>query len=452
MSKRRRSRRGTTHTGIPRDVMNTLGLSPEVAAIKAKATPKQWAQIRHAAHKRGLSVAGYVSGQPAAMREALPSALKQQAMDTIASVYKPAEADLSARERRVKAIDEKRHNDNQSYLQWLQGQSAKMTADAKLADQLLVDRQKGIQQQTTDAYAQLHQQAATAAASHQGVVSDPTESTAMDFTDEGKRAEGLIATARESTTNMIDSNAKLAATAAANNFAHIASLEAKRASDTWGALSDVADERTKLQLQKGADAAKEVARLLDQEITKAQSNREFGAALQKLGIQAQTLQFNKDKFSKQFGLEKSKFALELKKFMHQAHIDRLKIGIDERRLQQDANQFDRSLAVKWYVAKHPASSRNQGGKKYDIKGNNQYAFDTAVASIISGTYRPHGSKKTRSINHSYVAQNPNAMIATLMTQLGVTRRMATAAVRAFLNKGSADPGDYTRYLHPSTKK
>ena len=442
--------------GLTAEEFESVGRDPRVAAIWPRLSRKQRQKIIQRAHARGLTVAGFLSGAPDALAERMPGAIRAQAERTITDAYKPAEAELDQRDTRTRALDAKRQNDNAHYLQWLQDRSAEQRVDAQRADQLLADRQRQIQEDTARAYEGMRGQIVEAVGQQEGVVSNVGTAAGANVTPEAQRAVELVAAERDATARASGTAQKHAAGLAANNFAIHAAAEARRHADTWGELAKVGDERQKLVLQKGADTAKEIARLLDQEILKAQSNREFEVAVQKLNLDAQEEANDQRNADRQFGLEQNKFRQSVREWRHQVRVDRAKLGIDRAGLRQDQAQFEAQLEVDWYNARNKDRSGSRNGDQ-DIKDTNQFAFDTAYASLVTATRevprRVRGKvvRKTVRFDEKYVRANRALAVNLLVSQLGVNRKVAQAAVEAYLRSGgnSSDPGDFARWVRAS---
>lgn len=438
------------------DEFGTLGQDARVSDVWDRASRKQKKKIIVKAHAQGLTVAGFLSDAPGALKERLPRALREQARSTIAAAYKPAETELDQKAVRIQALDDKRKNDNAHYLDWLNQQSALLKSDAQTADKRVTDAQQQIQLDTATAYHQTHADAVATAGGQTGVVSDPNQSKALDFTPEAKQANDRIANERQATQDQIGTSERHAASLAANNFATIAASEAKRASDTWQSLADVGDEKTKLKFQKGADSAKEVARLLDEEITKAQSNREFDVAVQKLGLDATKEANDQKNANKSANLAQKELDLKVKQYEHQARVDNLTLGIKRDSLDQADAHFAQQQELGWYNARHKGGKSRNGSTSQSARvgSTNQDAFDAAYASVAGGTrtvsHVVNGKtvKKTVRFDAAYVSANKNLMINRLMSQLGVNRKIATSALQAFADLGGHgdDPGDFAGWV------
>jgi hypothetical protein len=411
--------------------INSLGQSSTVQAIRSSVSASTWKKIQARAKQQGYTVEGLLNSVPGPMKEHSRAYITKTATTTINKAYAPASTALNQQETRTKNIDLKRKNDNAHYLDWLATQSTKLTTDAKAADALMADKERALVQTTADGYSQLHQQAVAQAGAQPGTVSDFSQAHALDFSNQGSRAVGTLAAGAESGLHQTDEHQKHAATLEANNYAISAANDARRQADTWKALSDIGDERHKLKLSQAADTAKEVARLLDQEITKAGSNRDAQLAGAKLKIQSDTLKSKNAQFAQTFGLAQSKFALDQAKFAHQIKVDGVKLSQTD---QQIALSADRNK-LGWYRARHP------GGNKGSKSGNGQAQFDKAYATISVATFKK--GKKTRPLTVGYVRSHRNAVISGLITA-GYSKKVARDAVHEWLIQGGtgADPGNY----------
>jgi hypothetical protein len=239
------------------------------------------AQVRKL-HRAGFNVRGYIPGAPDAIQPRLGSYLKKQATSTINSAYAGAEQAITDRTARSQAIMDKRQRDNEAFQNWLvtQGQSLQSEAASRNAQLLATVQQH--QQDTKNAMLEVTQAAQTnLAAQHVagtldagGVVSGAQQATI----ESGAAKATALTEGTARSQNLLAANQ-------ANALAFAKAQEAKDFAKSLQDLADVADSGTKLKLQKGADMAKEMSHLLDQEISKAQQNQQLQIAGQKLGVQ-----------------------------------------------------------------------------------------------------------------------------------------------------------------------
>ena len=307
-AKKKKAGKNQKHPGLSHDAWSTLmgggGLAP---AVKKKATPGQWAKIQRLAREQGQTVNSFLdTSTPDALKQNTRAGLQKRALDTVNASYAPAETNLDQQEVRIKALNEKRSNDNKYYNDWLNTKQAQLNSSAQTANAALQSQQQAMM--STAQQWQGQQQAVQQQAQNTpGGVTNPQQSTAIQaMSQPATAAVNQVAASGQRAQADIASNTKYQAALQANNFASMAASEAKRVSDTWASLKDVADERTKVKLEKGAKAATEVSRLLDQEITKASNNRDFAAAAQKLEIDAGNQDLAKQKLGLEYKKEKNK--------------------------------------------------------------------------------------------------------------------------------------------------
>lgn len=412
-------------------------LGARAYATKKKVSSGRWKSIVKQAHSRGFSVDSFLDTNiPNSLKERTKAGIQAQATKTITEAYKPVEKEYSQQEERVKSIDAKRSRDNQYYLDWLTARTGELNTHAKAADQQMLDRGKQIQDETAAQQGALRDQLIAGASQTPGNVSNPQQATAFDTSADSKRSLESVANARQQTANMVGSSEKRAAGDQAINFAQIAAAEAQRHSDTANSLKDVADGRTKTALAKSADASKEVSRLLDQEIDKANSNREFSAALQKLGIAQDSIQ-QRDDAAHMNSADKAR---------DRALRARVAARIASQR-DQEINLKGDKLKIDWYKAKH-------GGKSKGNHQDPQVRFEDAVASLAAQDFfipsKDGKSEKPVTNKSEYVKNRREQMVAALMKKDKVSREMASRAVDAFIQHGGGDPGSYTGYKQKKT--
>lgn len=420
------------------NVAELARLGPVAYQVKQKSKPRDWAKLVKLAHTRGFTIDSFLdSSLPPALKARTTESLRTQATATVASAYAPAETALTAREKQVRNIDALRAQDNQYYLDWLTAKHGQLATHAQEADRQMLQAGKDIQDQTAAQIQSSRTQAVTAAQAQPGVVSDMSTAKAFDFTPEAARSLELISNERTRSQQLVGTASQHRDDMEANNFAQMAASEARRQSETWKSLSDLGDEKTKLQLQKGSDAAKMVADLLDKEISKAQSNRDYGALAQRLGIQQGTLDLN---------VLKEKHTNANTKSRNQTYADAVNEAArhnkENEALTKTANDIAQGrLDVQWYKAKHP--NKGKGPKSSDP----QERFDTAYAALVSTprTYKKSGQAVLYDIN--YVTGHRDLVIAQLQRATKITRKMASLVVDAFVSRNGdvGDPGPYSNY-------
>lgn len=281
--------------GASRQEMQRLLHGPAHANVMQSLNPKQRKRIRRVAKRRGLTVAGLVSPVPTHLKERSRSGVRREATRTVNKAYAPVTKTLDQQETRIKALDDKRETDLKNWRDWLTTETAKLEEQNITAQDQVRATQADIQDDVSDSWQRAEEGARDAADQRTGNVSDNQESLSLDLSAEELRGVSLVANERDRTESMIGANTESMARTSANSLAAMAAMDARRQADTWNALKDVADDKEKLVLERAAATSQEVARLLDTEIQKADSNRQFQAALQKLGIDLKELKFEQKK-------------------------------------------------------------------------------------------------------------------------------------------------------------
>jgi hypothetical protein len=259
-------------------------LGPDVAAAKARMSSSDWKSLVKTAHSKGFSVAGMLSGAPDALKERTRSSLVDEANKTVNSAFKPASDALNQQESGIHALDAKRQADEAHFQSWLKSQQDSMAARALSADQQLASQQQAIQDQTRQGYAEAQQNAYQNAAATPGNVSDPHSANALNLSADAQRANDNVAAQRQATASMTN-NARGYLVGAQGVSAGLAQqAQVQRASDTSKALNDVGKQRSDLLAKSASAAADEIQRLFSAEADKADANRNYVAAAQKLGV------------------------------------------------------------------------------------------------------------------------------------------------------------------------
>lgn len=243
-----------------------------------------------------------------------PRQLTRQAKHTMRAIYRPGFVQLNREQRRVRAISQKQKLDNRYYLKWLNQQAASLDAHSAAANAHLEAQQAAIAHDTTQGYMDLHDHLQQQASAQTGRVSDPAQSYAFDNQAANQRQQELVGNARERTSEAIRSAGDSATMANASNFAMQAAAEANRVAETWQQLGKISDARQQLRLQRGAETAKEVARLLDVEVQKAQIRQQGKISAAELGLKASQLKLDQKKLNADIANMQFDNALDQKKF------------------------------------------------------------------------------------------------------------------------------------------
>ena len=233
-------------------------------------------------HRQGFAVRGYIPGAPDAVQPRLASFLRKQAAKTISTAYGPVESALSDREARITAVRDKRARDHQAFQAWQAQQQAQIRSEAESRRTALMTQVQQQQQELTNDLVQITQQAQTrlGAGGVQGNL------------DMGGTVSGAQRAAAEKSAANVSAlgqstqiSGDLLAATQANNQLAMKALEAKDFARSMEEMAALADDRTKVALQRGADHAKQLAHLFDMEVEKAQQNSQLQLAGQKLGVQ-----------------------------------------------------------------------------------------------------------------------------------------------------------------------
>jgi hypothetical protein len=382
-----------TRTPSPEDVAR---LGQSLANLKAKTNPKDWARFVKAAHARGVTVAGATSGAPEPLQERLRSSLKTQAQKTVTASYAPDLAELDKGDVRVRNLDTKRSADNQAYQQWLMQQQATYAGAATAANDKYAGYLDKLKADTADRYATAQTGAQQAAQAAPGTVSDMSQSTALKGLEADKaRAVGQVDNARLQTAALIPGVQQTQEASRQSLLASGAQREADRMNATGKALTDLGDNRFKLLAGRAADTVKEYTRLLDQQIDVANSNRDFGAAAEKLGVQRDTLVNTIKQQNRDYGLKKANLTLaQLKAQNTQAYQDaQIKLGYDQIVAAQGKSEADRQL--KLYLNKHPPKTAAKPGTTDTSKrySTDRYIQVNNVLSTLSDLHKSHPAGK-----------------------------------------------------------
>lgn len=273
-----------------RHAEDELRLGPQVAAVKRQTNPKAWAKFVKSAHKRGVTVSGALSGQPPALQERTRSSLLSEAKKTVSTSYEPAAKVLDEQQRRVGALDAKRKEDDDYYKNWLVAKQETFNAQARSAQTRLDGIQREIADTTKQGGIDMQTAAQETAQAAPGTVSDMAQSKAIGaLSADAKAANDRVANTRAATAAMGPSIELGLQTLNTSALANAAARRAKGDAETQKATTAILDERVKLAAAQASDGVKEFTRLLDGEVSKAASNRDFGAAAEKLGLEGQKL-------------------------------------------------------------------------------------------------------------------------------------------------------------------
>lgn len=432
-------------------------LGARAYAFKRKASPKVWKNLVSIAHKKGFSVDDFLDNTtPDPLKPRTQQSLRDQAQKTVTSSYAPDTASLSARDKQIRAIDSSRALADQQYTSWLTARAGELQTHAAAADQAMQSAATALQQGTINAVQGLGAQVQSHAdAMNPGNVSagQTDQNVAGQVAAEGSRDIQTVGAALGTLNNYAGSEAQHQADMSNSNMAQMAALDASRQSDTWKALTNLASDRDALKLKEAGDIQGEVSRLLDNEQSKANQNREYATAVAGLNIRGQQLNLNAQTEQDQntqatnrnniAGQNADTAATVAKNnAQHQRNMESL---------QNTRNQISQGqLDVAWYRARHPAKAGKKGGTGgSDANNDPQTRFDQAYAALSSPRTARGQNAQGNPIPYdvNYVRANQNAVVNDLVHGLKLTPEMARRVVRAYLahNGGGGDPGHYTGY-------
>lgn len=322
--------------------LDQVRLGSQAAAVKGRLSRAQWKQIVTYAHTRGFSVAGALSGNPDPLKERTQNSLKQQAAKTIGQLYQPALGALDQQAQRLQNLDQKRQQDNASYRQWLMDQQTKYEAAARQSEAqyqgYLTNLQQTTQQQHDNAQAAATQAAQTAP----GNVSNMQQSTALQgLSADTAKATGTVGTQIQKTNELIPSMEDRFQAERQGIIGQSNAAESKRTADLSTGLDQLNQDRLKLLSSQASDQLKEFQRLQGQQVDIANSNRNYDAAANKLGIAQQTLNLKAKADKQNFALKKQSLAIQKAK---------IQFGYDK--LKQDVGQKEADRQFKQYLIKH----------------------------------------------------------------------------------------------------
>lgn len=407
---------------------DSFRLGPISQTVKRRASPAQWKKIVKDAHAKGFAVESYLDRSvPNEYKARTKESLKKQATTTLATAYAPAEKLLGERESRINALSAKRKMDNEFYMDWLTKTRSSMQASASASEQALRASAQKIHDDAVAAHQAGIQQAADGLMRQPGNVTSREELVkSLEISPENIRRLELINNQR--TTIEADSNNQQRHRAAqdANVIAQQAAVQAAQSAETWKSLTEVADDKLKIQMEKGASVAEEISRLLNQEIDKAGANRDFNAVAQKLGLQGQELNLKTLVEEDKAKDRNTDNALNADKLTETLRRNKALETIENLKLNQSAER----IRVSWYTARKSAYEKKNGGKGVKYEDTAEGRYNTYYAKLAE-TRVPDGDKD-RPLRPADVAKNPVSYERKLVAE-GLTEAMARKIVKAFVS-------------------
>lgn len=395
-------------TGQHVSYADQVRLGSDIAALKAKTDKKTWAKIVNDAHKRGFSVRGALSNVPDPLKERTHSSLKTEAQKSVAASYAPDLADLDTQQGRVASLDAKRQADNQVFQTWLLQQNEKFDVAARANQKVYQDYQDA-KAPAAQAAGDAAQAGAVADASASGSGTDFSQATGLkNLSADTAKAVGTAAGQADFARNMGANMEAFRGMAQQGALAQGVTAEAARMNDTAKSNAAITDARNKTLAARAADTIKEYSRLLDGEITKATSNRDYTAAAQQLNL-------GEAKFNEQVTARKADDARADKALtLDQYKADNIKnyqdaqnkIGYDRIKSSEGKSSADRKLRK--YLHDHPVATPKAPGLRTPqtpaelraAKGDSAHAVQrvetakTTLANLHAG-HDAHGDPKNR---------------------------------------------------------
>ena len=422
---RPRVKRAPKPRGLSRQQMQSILRGPAAATIRRRATPRQWRRITKAAKRRGITLESLLTGVPTPLAERTRQGILRQARQTVRTAYRPVFEELSTQERMIRALDAKRRADNEYYARWLADKNAELTASQQIFNQGIADRQAALANTMQNMFSTAATQTAAMNAARSGTVSlGDTEQQAAQAAalPQSTYAGNLMATEQQRTLGGQRLGSDLLAATAANALLAHAASDTRRQAATARALEELAGERRRYKSQQAADVRREIARLLDQEITKA-------TELSKIDIAANELGYKKWK-------AKQDAALDWAKLKETARSNRANEAI-----RREANRIRRDLGLS--LMEYRRMLRDLKLREFDLR-KNQFAYRKQIERYLRdhrlGKYSPSNSgwlnvqANNRVLNGIGAAQGAAAELIAA----GVDRSRIAAMLA---NTGSYQPRD-----------
>lgn len=319
------------------------------ANVKANVTPKMWKKIVALAHKRGFTVAGATSGNPDPLKERTHSSLLAQARKQVNAAYDPTLKQLDAQGVQLNALADKRKADNESYQQWMLGKQAEYNTAAAAAHQQYQGYLDKLKTDTEAAHQQAQAGAQATVQGMSGTVSDIGQSSAIQgLSADTARATGLVDNARLQTAAMQPTLENQQNTRQQAVIGQGQAAEAKRISDLNTGLTQLGDQKFKVLAAKAGDVFKTYFDSLNQQVDIANSNRNYNAAADKLGLDAQKFAFDQVKSNRDYGLN-------VKKLTYAERDARARRAIDYEKIRRTEGQKAADRKLKRELAKQKAN-------------------------------------------------------------------------------------------------
>lgn len=423
---------GVTAAGSHGKATQNLGKSGKAAA--------QAAAKAHATKIVGGAPAGDVVGSDRWLADLTPAQVVKQARSTINASYKASFGDLNSEGKQLAAINAKRAQDNEVYQNWAAGQEQSILAAGTASDAnfsaALASANTALAGAAPSSAALVAQANAT-----QGNVSNNAMSNQIGAGGTVDQNTGKV-NAQNAIGSTLDlSNVKdsgdLLRSDALNANARIGDNEAGQAATAQTQLTNLATQRSQLQLSKAGDIAKEIARLQGVEIQKSQAAQQYALAQQTLGNTAanDAAQAQNAHAAIVAGVVKSK--IQAKEYF---------AGLNSRQAIAKYEQLNENQRAK--LASETSLTENQqraalSNKEYLL--NVQKVGAEKAATIWKEQHPNSGSSSAHSSNPGGSPETANEQNE-MFTKINTTIAQLNAAFTHFpTGKGGVAGGDHTIY-------
>lgn len=212
--------------------------------------------------------------------------ITKQATNTITKAYAPSYTNLNQQQTAAQAIQDKRESDNKYYQDWLAGQQQLLQGHADDVNRQLTQQNQALLGAQNQLYSGQAGTLIGDANARAGNVTNNSQSNSFgnELAQYQSANEQSLGNSVQMANNIMATNNSALTASGANAQGILQAGRDKQLAAFQTAMTNIANQRSKLQLTQGADIAKEITRLQGVEVSKAQSNRNFIALEQKLGL------------------------------------------------------------------------------------------------------------------------------------------------------------------------
>jgi hypothetical protein len=326
----------------------------------------------------GTATAPTGSAAPNWLAAQNPTQIKNQATKTISAAYAPAYQDLNQQAKTAQGLNDKRSSDNRFYQSWLQTQMDTLQSHADASHASLLGMEQNLQNQQNGLYSGQAQGLVAGANARSGNVSNNADSTAFGSRLQQNQAQNesnLNASSQQATQGIDLANNQVGA-AKANDFSYLQANSQKQVADFQTTMQKLTTARDTLSSKQTADTLKEIARLQGVEVAKAQSNRSYAAAAEKLGISLANTNSLITTRAQNAATSQARLGLDMSK-AQQAQMN------SDRNYQLNVSKFDSATAKDLYQRDHGlgAYKPSKTGAKPALGQASQNSIYNHVATI-----------------------------------------------------------------------